>query len=69
MKWIVELEGGEAFPHNAAITCKLAANGKLVPETGEVFQRLAAALATARAAPEPEPTVTEAADAEWFREA
>ena len=59
MKWLVELEGGEAFPHNAAAACRLAAAGKLVPETGEVFQRLAAALAAARTAPGPEPTAAE----------
>lgn len=55
MRWIVEFDGGEAFPHNAAVACRVAANGKLVPETGEVFQRLAAALTTARPAPESEP--------------
>lgn len=50
MRWIVELEGGEAFPFNAAVTCRLAARGKLVPATGEVFQRLEAALLAAEPA-------------------
>lgn len=58
MKWIVELEGGEEFPNNAAIACKLAASGKLVSGLSEVFQRLEAALAGAKVMPEPEPAAT-----------
>ncbi len=42
MKWVIEFEGGEAFPHNAAMACRIAAIRN--PGEGEIFRRLEAAL-------------------------
>ena len=50
MKWIVEIEGGEAFPSNAATACRIAATGRRVAYLAQVFQRLEEALNGARPA-------------------
>ena len=51
MKWIVELEGGEAFPANAAAACRIAATGRPGGYLGEVFRGLEAALNAAETSP------------------
>ena len=53
MKWVIELEGGPAFPANAATACRLAASGKQVGYLAEVFTRLGAAVAAAKTDDEP----------------
>ena len=55
MKWVIELEGGPAFPANAATACRIAATGKPVGVLAEVFTRLEVALAAAKTEDEPPP--------------
>ena len=55
MKWVIELEGGPAFPANAATACRIAASGKPVGYLAEVFARLGAAVAAAKTDDEPPP--------------
>lgn len=53
VKWVIELEGGPAFPANAATACRIAASGKPVGYLAEVFTRLEVALAAAKTDDEP----------------
>ena len=53
MKWVIELEGGPAFPANAATACRIATTGKPVGYLAEVFTRLGGALAAAKTDDEP----------------
>ena len=55
MKWVIEIEGGPAFPANVAMACKLAALGKPVGYLAEVFTRLGDAVAAATTEDEPPP--------------
>ena len=50
MKWIIELDGGPAFPANAEAACRIAATGRPVGYLAEVFSRLAEAIGRAKAA-------------------
>ena len=53
VKWVIELEGGPAFPANAATACKIAATGRPVGYLADVFTRLGAAVAAATTDDEP----------------
>ncbi len=53
MKWVIELEGGPAFPANAVAACRIAAKDR--PSLAEVFTRLGAAVAAAKTDDEPPP--------------
>lgn len=51
VRWVFEMTGGPAFPGNAATACRIAARMN-AGGNGEVFRRLAEAIAGARNAPE-----------------
>ena len=55
VKWVIELEGGPAFPANAATACRIAASGKPVGYLAYVFMRLGEAVAAAKTDDEPPP--------------
>jgi len=52
VKWIVELEGGECFPANAAMACRSAASRQSPGGIPEALRRVAAALDLATPGPE-----------------
>jgi hypothetical protein len=55
VKWVIELEGGPAFPASAATACGIAASGKPVGYLADVFTRLGAAVAAAKTDDKPPP--------------
>jgi len=48
VKWIIEVEGAPAFPHNAAQACLIASRMRAPGGIAEALSRLADALGSAR---------------------
>lgn len=55
MKWVIEVEGGPAFPANAASACRLSAAKWSTGPIPEALMRLSAAVAVARTSDKPSP--------------